>query len=1110
MLQRNSFSPAAPSPGSIKWIMGLLAMILLPALLSAQTRTVSGTVKDITGTPLQGVSVTIKGQSSGTQTDAAGHFSINAAKGSRLVFSSVNFESREQVIGDEGNYIISLKSISSDLSDVVVIGYGSQRKVDMTGSVATISSKELASRPVTNISSSLAGLSPGMYVSQGSGTPGKDGASITIRGVGTLSSTSVLVLVDGITGSMDDVNPADVESITVLKDAASASIYGALAANGVILITTKKGTKKKPTVTYSGIFSTTYATGLPKFVTNSARYMQLLNESATNIGNSVIFDPATVIQPFINAQSHPNDTTSLGIPNYVAYPNTDWEKVLFQHNLLQNHNISVSGGNENTTYLLSLGYLNNPGLIPSSQATKYQFRANVESRIGDYITVGSQTFGYMQNYGMAQLTTSSLGLFNYLVQTSPAIYPYYNGKYGSTSANGDVIGQASNLLYFTQNYNGSAPTTSINTTWYGKAKLLKGLTFEPKVNYQVRIDEGNYSDNPVPTERWNFLTMQQVTAPTPASQLNTYNTFSKAWSYTLESLLRYATTIGKGHNIGALAGFNQYYYHSNGTSITGHGLIDPSVPAISTATSFPSNPSGSATDWAMRSVFGRLNYNYKEKYLLEGNVRRDGSSRFGPNNRYGVFPSVSAGWNLSKEDFMGKLMDYNIQSLKIRGSWGQLGNTISVVNGSTNNYLWQATYGATNYSYNGVAATGLSQSQIANPNLHWETTTVTDIGLDAIALRKLNFTFDWYRRFTNGILFQAPLDLTVGTASAPVANFAQVVNSGIEFSLGWNDKIGQVGLAANGSFSYNYLNKVVQYKGPLVQGWVTDANGNKTYSSNIGAVSAGGNNRILEGYPINVYYLQTVYSGTGKYTKSDGSVDPNGGPKGGMIRTPQDLAWVQSMIAAGYKFAPVNTVGKGQLYYGDLIYADNDGDGVYGGSTDKQFMKVSNTPKYVFGLTLNASWKGFDLNMIWAGAAGMKYYWNQTYYNSVTVALGGTIPEKIADNHYYYNDANPSDPKNNISGNFPRVKYSDNIDNAASTYWLYDASYIRLKNLQIGYTFSKKMMGVAGNYISQARLFVSGENLLTITRFPGPDPEIGTAVGYPTMKQYAFGVNVSF
>jgi hypothetical protein len=459
---------------------------------------------------------------------------------------------------------------------------------------------------------------------------------------------------------------------------------------------------------------------------------------------------------------------------------------------------------------------------------------------------------------------------------------------------------------------------------------------------------------------------------------------------------------------------------------------------------------------------------------------------------------------------MQKLRDYNIQNLKIRGSWGQLGNTISVVNGSTNNYLWQATYGTTNYSYNGVAATGLSQSQIANADLHWETTNVTDIGVDAIAFKKLNFTFDWYKRFTNGILFQAPLDITVGTASAPVANFAQVVNKGIEFSAGWNDRIGLLNFAVNGNFSYNYLNRVVQYKGPLVQGWTKDANGNTVYNSNIGAVSAGGNNRILAGYMINQYYLQTVYTGTGKYTKADGTVDPNGGPKDGMIRTPQDLAWVQAMIAANYKFAPVNKVGKGQLYYGDLIYADNNGDSTYGGSTDRKFLNVSTTPKYVFGLSLNASWKGFNINMIWAGAAGMKYYWNQTYYNSVTVALGGTIPERIADNHYYYNDAAPGDPRNNINAGFPRIKYSDNINNVASTFWLYDASYIRLKNLQIGYTIPQKLMGVVGKYLTRATVFVSGENLVTITKFPGPDPEIGTSVGYPTMKQYAFGMNLTF
>jgi TonB-linked SusC/RagA family outer membrane protein len=1066
---------------------GLIVLLFLPSLLFSQTKTVTGTVKDENGQPVSGVSVTIKGREVGTTTDKAGNFSIAALSSDVLSFSLISYELREIPVGQQTAINISLKPENSNLSDVVVVGYATQKKVNLTGSLTTINAKELESRPVTNVSSALAGLAAGVYVRQGSGTPGGDGASITIRGVGTLSSTSVLVVVDGIVSSMDAVNPVDIESITVLKDAASASIYGALSANGVVLITTKKGWRKKPVVTYSAIFSQTNATGLPKFVTNSARYMQLMNEAATNIGNATIFDSATVIQPYINAQNNPNDTTSLGVPNYVAYPNTDWARVMFKHKLLQNHNLSVSGGNENTSYQLSIGFLHNPGLIDNSQIKKYQFRANVESKIGKHIEVGTQTYAYLSNTGMALLSSSSLGLFNYLVQTSPMVTPYYNGKYGSTTANGDVIGNASNLLYFTQNYIGDNPVTNINTTWYGKVKMLKGLSFEPKVNYQVKFEEFNYSDDPTSTERWNFQTMKMVTSATPASQLNTYNSFYKTWSYTLEGLLRYNTSIGGVHNIGALAGYNQYYYKYNFTSITGKGLIDPSVPAISTATSFPSNPSGSSTDWAMRSLFARVMYNYKEKYLIEGNVRRDGSSRFGPDYRYGVFPSISAGWNIGKEDFlMEKLERYNIQNVKLRGSWGRLGNTAS------GNYQWQATYGTTNYSYNGV------------------TTTVTDLGLDIQALKGLNITFDWYRRFTDGILFTAPLDITVGTASAPVSNFARVLNKGFEFSAGWSGQVGPVSLAVNGNFGYNFLNKVVLYKGALVEGWGTDASGAKAYTSNIGAVSAGGNNRILEDHPINEFYLQTVYKGTGTYTRADGSVDPNGGPGDGMIRTPEDYAWVQNMISAKYKFAPVNTVGKGQLYYGDLIYADNNGDSTFGGSTDKQFMNVSTTPKYVFGFNLNANWKGFNINMIWAGAAGMKYFWNQTYYNSVTVALGGTIPERVAGDHYFYNPANPNDAKTNTGAYFPRLKYSDNINNVASTFWFYDASYLRLKNLQIGYTIPASYLGAAARIISRANVFVSGENLVTITKFPGPDPEIGTSVGYPTMKQYAFGVNLTF
>jgi TonB-linked SusC/RagA family outer membrane protein len=1059
---------------------------------------VKGSVTDEKGVSLGGVSILIKGTSAGVSTSNDGTFSLNLNPGETIIVSFVGYERQEIRIGDKTMINVVLIRANSNL-DEVVVGYGTQKKIDLTGSIATINAKELENRPVTNVSSSLAGLAAGVYVHQGSGQPGSDGATIQIRGQGTLSSTSTLVLVDGIIGSMDAVNPVDVESITILKDAASASIYGALAANGVILITTKKGSRSnRPIVTYNAIFSQTNPTGVPQMVSNTATYLQLMNQGYTNIGNTPVFDSATVIQPFINAEKDPNGLTSLGVPNYVAYPNTNWAKVMIQQHTLQNHNVSISGGNEKTTYNLSLGYLNDPGLIAHSGIEKYQFRVNVESKIGDNITVGTQTFAYLQNAGLADVGD----IFGYLVQASPAVYPYYKGMYGSTSAVGDVIGQAGDLVYLTTSNQGTNTNTFINTTWYGKVKLIKGLTFEPKVNYQTNFSEQNYDNNPVGTARWNFITMTQVTPQTPPSQLNTYNNFSKTWNYTLESVLRYNTTIAGSHNIGAIAGFNQYYYDTYSTSITGLGLIDPSVPAISSATSITS-ATGSATNYSLRSFFGRVNYNYKDKYLLEGNLRDDASSRFGPNYAHGYFPSVSAGWNLAKESFMAGLQDHNIQNIKLRGSWGQLGNNAS------GNYSWQATYGSANYPFNGTTSAGLAQSSIANPNLHWETTNVTDIGLDALALRKLTVTLDWYRRFTHGILYQPPQDPTVGTASAPVLNLAQVVNSGVEIDLSWRDHIGKVDFSVGGNLSYNYLNRVAKYKGPLVTSLVTDsATGEKTYNSNIGAVSTGGNTPILEGHQISEYYLQTIYKGTGTYFKN-GVVDPNGGPRTGMIRTPQDLAWVQAMIAAGHQF-PVNTVGPGQMYYGDLIYADNNGDGNYGTTNDQKFQKSSSTPKFVFGFNMNVAYKGIDLSTIWAGAAGMKYYWNASNDNSNIVRLGCAIPERVAANHYYYDVANPSDPRSNINGYFPRLKSSDNIDNIASTFWLYNASYLRLKNLQIGYTLPKSIMGHVGSYITRARFFVSGENLLTVTKYPGPDPENGTGVGYPSMKQYAFGATLTF
>ncbi|MFT4204160.1 MAG: SusC/RagA family TonB-linked outer membrane protein [Chitinophagaceae bacterium] len=1087
----------------LSWGLLLFSMVCLPFLSQAQVKEIHGVVTDSTGKPLPDISFQVRGGKPLGVTDASGRFSASVDKGTTLLFTSVSYNDLSLAIDDRSDYAVVLSSKPSELNEVVVVGYGTQKKINMTGSVATVSSRDLENRPVTNVSSALGGLAAGVNVRQSSGDPRSDGATITIRGVATLSTTSALVLVDGIISSMDAVNPSDVESISVLKDAASTAIYGAMASNGVILVTTKKGANRKPRVTYSGVFSSTTPSGLPKWVSNSVKYMNLINEAYTNVGGTAQFTDATIAL-WDSVQKIPNELTPGGIPNYVAFPNTDWAKALIQTKFLQNHNIQVSGGNENTTYNLSLGYLKNPGMIEHSGIEKYRFRVNVESKINSFITVGTQTYGYYQRNGLANTTN----LFNYMPQVSPMAYPEYKGQYATSSALGDAVQSSQGLKGYLNSALGSDVYTDVSTTWYGKVNIIKGLTFEPRFNYHANIEELNQWDNPYAAVRWNWAGTESTGytpfttySATASSSLTTISAWYKTYDYTLESLLRYNTSIGGVHNISALAGFNQYYYKYYYTYASGVGLLDPSVSSIGSATT-SNKTTGSATDYAFRSVFGRVTYNYKGTYLFEANVRRDGSSKFGPAQRYGVFPSFSAGWNMTNEPFLQSLQDHNIQNVKLRASWGQVGNTAS------GNYSWQSTFSSVPYSFNGTVVAAIASGSFSNSSLRWETTNATNIGLDVLALRKLNVTLDWYSRYTKGILFTPTMDITAGSASAPTVNLAQVLNNGLELTAGWSGDIGKLKYSVSGNIAYNYYNTVKQYKGALVAGW-TVTSGDSSYSSNIGAVSAGSTNRILEGHMINEFYMQTVYHGDGSFV-AGGTATATNGPKSGMIRTEDDMAWVVAMQAAGNTFSPVNTVAKGNLYYGDLIYADNNGDKIYGNANDAVFKKVSTTPKYVFGLNLNASYDNFTFNMIWAGAAGFKVYWNQGYYNSITMPLQGNVSEKIANDHYFYDPSNTSDSRTNLNATYPRLKSSDAIDNVVSDFWLYNASYLRLKNIQIGYNIPSKVLG-GGKYFQRFNVFVSAENLLTITSSPAPDPEQGaSATGYPTMKQFAAGVNITF
>lgn len=1073
-------------------LLFLCAAFIVHVGVHAQTsvRGVVTSAKD--NLPVVGASVVNKTSGAGTQTDANGAFSLAAKQGDRLTVTMVGYAEKETIVVSVTAPIrISVDAATETMEGVVVVGYATQKKVNLTGSVATITAKDIEDRPLTNLSTSLSGLLTGVSVQQGSGQPGSDGASIVVRGRGTLSGTAPLIIIDGVIGSLDAVNPQDVESVSVLKDAASASIYGSQAGNGVVLITTKKGTRNKLSVNYSGQFSTTSPMNMPRLVSNYAEHMRLTNEAHTNLGQAAKYSALT-IAAWDSASKIPNQLSPSGVPNYVAYPNTDWADVFFSSRLVQNHNISINGGSDKTTYLLSVGYLNNQGTIENTWSQRFQFRSNLESKVTKFLTVGTQTFAMFQNDAMGNVTDA----FNFLRQTTPGIVPKFDGKYGYAQTS-EENQQANNVFSFLNNRLGKDQTSRFNTTLYGTLNLMKGLSFETRFNYQMRQNEYRARTNPDAAIRWNFATNTQMSFPQIPTNLSSSYSYDKNYQITLDNVLRYSTTIARDHDISAFAGYNQLYYNYYNTAFTKQGMIDYNLYVPSTVLN-PTSTTGSENDWAIRSLFGRVNYGYKGRYLLEANLRYDGVSRFSPTSRFGYFPSASAGWRISDEKFMKNIKWLN--NLKLRASWGELGAYASGL------YDWQATYATRLYSFNNVQASGLAVGRYANPELRWESTNIKNIGFDASLFgNKLNVEFDVFRRNTDGILSSITIPITAGIASAPTVNLAAVQNQGFEIALGTRGKIGEVRYNINGNFSYTQ-NKVTKFRGKLVEGFVTDASGNKVYQSNLSAVYNSG---ALEDKMINEHYIYKVYKGTGNYFNTDGTVNINGGPKDGMLRTADDLKWAQAMLSAGYRLRPGNAIRRDAIWYGDLIYADLNGDGDYGNSFDRQFTGTSALPKYVFGLNGDFSWKQFDLSFILAGAAGHQFSMVQLGFNSPTVIWGNHVSADVANDRYFYNDADPNDSRNNINGKYTRLRVADGQNTAVgSDFWLYDASYVKLRNLQLGYNLPANLLKKLT--LQRARVFFSGENLFVLTSFPGLDPEIGSGFSYPTMKQFAFGLNVTF
>ncbi|MBR0299219.1 MAG: TonB-dependent receptor [Bacteroidales bacterium] len=995
---------------------------------------INGKVLDSSGEPVPGVGIMEKGSSRGAGTAMDGVFSFSVTKGAILVFSALGYEEREIPETQLHDASVILNESSQFLEETVVVGYGVQKKVNLTGAVSSINMDEmLEGRPVTNLSSGLAGLSAGLYVNQNSGRPNADGATLLIRGRGTLNSSAPLVIIDGIEGDLSTVNPQDVQSISVLKDAASSSIYGSRAAGGVVLVTTKSGKEGKFSVQYNGYVSLSRPSNLLETINNYADYMTYYNEALHNT------DPTA-------KQQYSDEMISLWRTNEgnPLYPNTDWTKEVFQTGLANNHNLSFSAGTDRISVYGSLGYMHNPGIIENSSYTRYVARLNARARVTDYLTLGVNTSGKV---GTAEMGSSEMKSLFSAVGMPGMIYRSDDGRYGGIE-NPEENAQTMSPLYVFNQKKGSIDDSTVNTRFYASASLAEGLDIEASANYRQIVNRQNY--HPEYEDLWSFRMNTVVYAKNGKDYA--YNSNTNSSRLLTETILRYNHDFAGKLSLNAIAGISQEKAVQESFSAKRYNLLYSTVSVLDGATG-DSETTGGKSEWVMRSYFGRLNLAWCDKYLFEANVRADGSSRFRTARRWGVFPSFSLGWRMDKEPFL-RGADW-LSQLKLRGSWGALGNN------SVGNYEYQAVYNQDNYVLGNSVAPGLAILSISNADITWETTYVTDFGFDFAFLKsRLSGSFDWYVKDTRNILIDLPAPKLVGNAEIPTQNAARVRNNGFDLDLRWRDRAGSVNWYIGGNLAY-VKNRVVTYKGD--------------------EATISGANMIKEGYPINVQYVLAVDR---------------------ILQTEDDMLLVKEIQKnapvdplTGVKKNPFSAYGTPQL--GDFLYKDLNGDGLID-ENDRYAVGNGNISPWIFGIQAGLDWKGIDFSVILQGNAGYKVLWMDNF-NMGYLNYGGPISSRLAEGAWRTGRTDAEAPR--------LLTRTNTINNQPSDYWVEDKSYVRLKNIQMGYTLPETLTLKAG--ISKARLYLSAENLLTITPYHGIDPEVGGTT-YPTLKQFVFGLNLTF
>lgn len=1008
--------------------------------VNQQSKKITGTVVDATGMPVIGANVMVKGTTNGTITDMHGKFSLEVEDGAVLQVSYIGFANQEIKVGNQTSLSIAMKEDAEALDELVVVGYGVQKKANLTGSVSTVKyGQELENRPITDPSQALSGKTTGVWVSQNSGAPGSDGATIRVRGYGTLNNTEPLVLIDGVEGRMAELAPNDIESITVLKDAASAAIYGSRAANGVVLIETKKGSGDKVTINYNGYFGVQQLGRRYNLISNSAEYMELWNTAFTNSGSDPLF-PSDVIEAFRNG----NDP--------YRYPSTNYFDEVFRNAFTTQHNLSATVGGKKSHSYISLGYLNNNGIIKNTDSERYSLTVNTEAKVTDWLKMGARA--RMMRKTTNQPYDGISRVIYMMANGHPFSTPYLqDGKtFGGTQAlymSGDKAGQpiVDTRNPFPDLYNGL--NQSINTFMKGNAYMtidfMKGLSLTAQ--YSAQYNNNNQDKYNQLLYCYTDLEGSNKSKPLDfPSTLYVYRKVEDELYSTFFANLNFNRSFGK-HDISALLGFQQEALTKRLTSAQ---KTDPAKDDLHQVDSGSKNPTatGNKFQWRMLSYFGRVNYAFDGKYLAEFNLRADASSRFAKGNRWGYFPSVSAGWRLSEEEFIRNLGIFD--NLKLRASWGKLGN--QNIGSSSNSdyfpYLTVLTQDYSNsYNYNNTLAPGAAVTGLVDQDITWETTTSTDIGVDMGFLKnRLSVEADYFMKKTTDIIVQLPIPLIMGGLTAPFENVGEMKNNGFELNVNWQDNISK-------DFSYNI-------------------GANFTYVDNEVTKFRGGKS------PDQLYLIREGYS----YKTLYGFIQE------GVYQSDEEAK--QHMHSNGY--IPEA---------GDLKYKDVNGDGRLD-YQDKQ--EIGNTiPKFTYGINAGLTWKNFDLNLQFAGIAGVHGYFQNAWTEPLGIS-GGTITERWRD---AWTPENPSDE-------LPKIKVNDTWNRQQSSFWACNMSWFKLKNIQLGYTLPKTLSQKM--FLQKCYVYVNATDLFTLVsdKYEGFDPERDTFADgyghYPIPRVFTFGLNLTF